>query len=85
VSHPSQWDFILPPGQTTIDFPDLPAPLDATLPAPDDNLTSGNTRVFDIPTIPSYDMLRALPAADLLCLECGVRANDFQRVVFSTM
>jgi hypothetical protein len=85
VSHPSQWDFILPPGQTTIDFPDLPAPLDATLPAPDDNLTSSNTRVFDIPTIPSYDMLRTLPAADLLCLECGVRANDFQRVVFSTM
>jgi hypothetical protein len=85
VSHPSQWDFILPPGQTTIDFPDLPAPLDANLPASEDTLTSSNTRVFDIPTIPSYDMLRTLPAADLLCLECGVRANDFQRVVFSTM
>jgi hypothetical protein len=85
TGHPSQWDFILPPGQTTIDFPALPAPLADSLPASDDTLTSSNTRVFDIPSIPSYDMLRTLPAADLLCLECGVRANDFQRVVFSTM
>lgn len=84
VFHPSQWDFILPPGVTSLTFPALPAPLDGVLPAPQDT-GSASTRVFDIPSITSYDMLRALPSGNIMCLECSVRAGDFQRVVFTQL
>lgn len=84
VSHPSQWDIILPPGVTSLSFPALPAPLDALLPAPQDS-AGASTRVFDIPSITSYDMLRAQPSGNIMCLDCSVRGGDFQRVVFTQL
>ncbi|HEX7941351.1 MAG TPA: hypothetical protein VF488_06075, partial [Gemmatimonadaceae bacterium] len=82
--HPSQWDIILPPGVTSLTFPALPAPLNTVLPAPQDS-SSAFTRVFDIPSITSYDMLRAQPSGNIMCLDCSVRAGDFQRVVFTQL
>ena len=84
VSHPSQWDIILPPGVTSLTFPALPAPLDSVLPAPQDTATA-STRVFDIPSLTGYDMLRAQPSGNIMCLDCSVRAGDFQRVVFTQL
>lgn len=84
VSHPSQWDIILPPGVTSLTFPALPTPLDTVLPAPQDG-AGAFTRVFDIPSITSYDMLRAQPSGNVMCLDCSVRGGDFQRVVFTQL
>jgi hypothetical protein len=79
---PSQWDIIMPPGQASFAFPTFPAPLSDSEPAANDTL-SASTRVFDIPSVPSYDMLRATPSANVMCLECSVRTGDFRRVVYT--
>jgi hypothetical protein len=84
MSHDSQWDFILPPGQTSITFPTLPSQFSDIQPLPDDLLFASN-RVFDIPSVTGYDMLRTLPSAKLMCLECSVRTGDFQRIVFTQL
>lgn len=80
TGHPHQWDFILPPGTTSIDFPALPAQFNDTLPQPQDGMST-SVRVFDISSITGYDMLRTVPSANIMCLTCSVAAGDFQRVV----
>ena len=82
--HPSQWDIILPPGQTSVTFPTLPSPLSDHQPSPEDDM-SAFTTVFDISSIMDYDMLRKQPSANLMCLDCTVRAGEFQRVVFTKL
>jgi hypothetical protein len=84
IKHPSQWDVIAPPGQTSFAFPALPAALADTQPAGADPLTA-TTRVFEIPSIASHDELRALPSANLMCLECAVRTHDVARVVYTEL
>jgi hypothetical protein len=79
---PSQWDIIMPPGQASFAFPTFPAPLSDSEPAANDTL-SASTRVFDIPSVTGYDMLRATPSANVMCLECSVRTGDFRRVVYT--
>jgi hypothetical protein len=80
VGHPSQWHFILPPEQTEIEFPILPSQFNDNLPFPQDSM-SGSIRVFNISTVTGYDMLRTVPSRNLMCLECALRAGDFQHVV----
>jgi hypothetical protein len=82
--HRSQWDIILPPGQTSITFPALPAALSDHQPSPEDGLGAFTT-VFDISSVTDYDMLRKQPSANIMCLDCAVRAGDFQRVVFTQL
>jgi hypothetical protein len=84
VLQSSQWDIIMPPGQMSVAFPALPAALADAAPASDDQLTA-STRVFDIPSVSSYDMLRAMSSANVMCLDCSVRSGDFQRVVFTQL
>ncbi|MDQ3369312.1 MAG: hypothetical protein M3680_28125 [Myxococcota bacterium] len=83
VNHPHAWHFILPPGQTSITFPKLPAAFEDHLPAPQDGLNALQLRLFDISTAANYDAVRALPSRNVMCLECGLRSGDFQRVVIS--
>lgn len=82
TSSQSSWYFILPPGQTALDLPTLPTQFNDNVPASQDSMFA-NLRAFDISTVMGYDMLRATPARNILCLECSVRAGDFQRVVLS--
>lgn len=82
VSHPSKWNIIIPPGQTSFDFPPMPPTLSDHQPAPVDSIF-GATTVFEIPSITNYDMLRTLPSANIICLSCAVESGDLQRVVLS--
>lgn len=82
VSHPSRWSVILPPGQTSFDFPPMPPGLSDHQPAGVDFL-SGTTTVFEIPSIAGYDMLRTVPSANIMCLTCAVESGDIQRVVLT--
>lgn len=82
TSHPHQWHFILPPDQTSITFPKLPAQFEDNLPFPQESL-SATLRVFDVSSATDYDMLRKLPSSTIMCLDCAVRAGDLQRVVFT--
>jgi hypothetical protein len=80
----SQWHIIVPPDQTSVVLPTLPAALSGSRPAPEDSL-SASTRVFEIPAVTGYDMLRAKPSASVMCLECAARSAEFQRVVFTQL
>jgi hypothetical protein len=82
VGHPHQWHFILPPDQTSITLPKLPALFSENVPSPQDSL-GVSLRVFDIASVSSYDMVRAMPSSTIMCLECAVRAGDLQRVVYT--
>jgi hypothetical protein len=82
VYHSSQWNVIMPPGQTSFDLPPMPPALSDHQPAPADFI-GGSTTVFEIPSIPSYDMLRTLRSANIMCLACAVRAGDIQRAVLT--
>lgn len=82
AASPSQWDVIMPPGQTSFAFPMFPVPLGDNQPAASDTLNA-STRVFDIPSVTGYDMLRARSSADVMCLECSVRTGDLRRVVYT--
>lgn len=82
TSHPSQWDVIMPPGQTSFDIPPMPLALADHQPVESDFL-GGFMTVFDIPSVSGYDMLRTMSSANIMCLRCAVFAGDFQRVVFS--
>jgi hypothetical protein len=82
TSHPSQWDVIMPPGQTSLDIPPMPPALADHQPVENDFL-SGSMTVFDIASVSSYDMLRTLPSANIMCLRCTVFAGDFQHVALS--
>jgi hypothetical protein len=44
-----------------------------------------SNRVFEISSVTGYDLLRTLPSANIMCLECSVRTGDFQRVVFTQL
>lgn len=76
-----RWYLIVPPGVSAITLPDLPAPLNNVLPASEDFLSS-QVRLFDVPAT-GYDAVRALPSRNLMCIECAVRAGEFQRAVYS--
>lgn len=76
-----RWYLIVPPGVSSIALPDLPAPLNSLLP-PDDRFLGATVRLFDVPAT-GYDAVRALPSRNVMCIECAVRAGDFQRAVFS--
>jgi hypothetical protein len=82
TAHPHQWSFIVPPDQTELTFPKLPAQFSENVPAPQDNL-GVSLRVFDIGSVAGYDMVRALPSSTVMCLDCAVRAGDLQRVVYT--
>jgi hypothetical protein len=82
TSHPHQWHFIVPPDQTSIAFPRLPAQFTDNVPAPQDSM-GASIRIFDVSSVSGYDMLRTLPSSTIMCLECAVRAGDVQRVVFT--
>lgn len=82
----STWTFILPPGLTAFAFPRLPPPFAAGLPQPEDAYEV-QAHVIEIPAIPSYDALRAIPERSLLCPgslvpDCAVRSGELARVVF---
>jgi hypothetical protein len=80
--HPHQWNFILPPGQTSISYPALPSQFSDAMPLPEDS-TNATLRVFDISSVTSYDMVRTMPSRNIMCLDCAVNAGDLQRVVFT--
>jgi hypothetical protein len=79
---PYAWHFILPPGQTSITYPALPPPFDDAIPLSTE-VTNAAVRVFEIASVKGYDMVRAMPSADLMCLDCAVKAGDLQRVVIT--
>jgi hypothetical protein len=82
TNHPHQWHFILPPDQTSITFPALPAQFADNLPVPQNSMGAA-IRVFDLSSVSGYDMLRTLPSSTIMCLECAVRAGELQRIVFA--
>lgn len=79
TSHPFQWHVILPPGLMSVTLPTLPLP-HRGIPLPEDPLRAQIT-VFQIPSVTSDDMLRTIPSASIMCLDCAVRAGTFSRVV----
>lgn len=90
----SYWDFIVPPDQTTINLPKLPPPYDTMVPQDEDsidlefdqfNIFEEGVQLLELPSITSYDELRALPEAELVCPDCAVRNGTVQRVVRSQM
>jgi hypothetical protein len=86
MNHPSQWHFIMPPGQTSIVFPALPTQFIDNMPMAQDLLSPiPIIRLFDISTAADYDMVRKLPSSNIMCLECAVRAGELQRVVFTPL
>src|SRR5262249_25404368 len=83
---PSVWTFILPPQMTAFTFPTLPAQFAALLPGTDDNF-SAKAHIIEIPSVPNYDALRAIPESTLICPvslvpDCSLRNAVFQRVIF---
>ena len=83
---PFVWTFILPPQMTTFTFPKLPAQFAAYLPQPQDTFST-QAHVIEIPSVMSYDALRAIPEKSLICPgtfvpDCAVRNNEFQRVIY---
>lgn len=76
-----RWYLIVPPGVSSINLPDLPTPLNNVLPTTEDFLNA-QVRMFDLSTT-DYDAVRALPSRNVMCIECAVRAGEFQRAVFS--
>jgi hypothetical protein len=84
VPNASQWDILVPPGVSAVDFPALPAALADAGPAADDRIVA-TTRVFEIPSISGYATLRTMTSAHPMCLDCAVRTGDFPRVVFTQL
>ncbi|HEX2691039.1 MAG TPA: hypothetical protein VHN14_30705 [Kofleriaceae bacterium] len=82
TGHPHQWHFILPPGQTSISYPALPSQFSDIMPVPEAS-TSATIRLFDISSATGYDMVRAMPSRNIMCLDCAVNAGEIQRVVFT--
>ncbi len=58
IEHDYAWTVILPPGTTSFDF--SPA-LGASLPLDGGIVLTAGLLLIDVPTVPSYDALRALP------------------------
>jgi len=84
---PFSWTFILPPKMTTFTFPKLPAQFAAYLPQPQDTFSTV-AHVIEIPSIMTYDALRAIPEKSLICPgtfvpDCALRNNEFQRIIYS--
>lgn len=83
MNNSHQWHIIMPPGQTSIALPKLPAAFNDNLPASQDFI-NGQVRVFDISTVNGYDAVRTtVPSRNIMCVDCALRAGDFQRVVSS--
>ncbi len=83
---PFVWTFILPPQMTTFTFPKLPAQFAADLPQPQDGFNF-QAHIIEIPSVPSYDALRAIPEKSLICPgslvpDCALRNNEFPRIIF---
>jgi hypothetical protein len=81
--HPHTWHIMLPPEASNIALPKLPTPLMDHYPAAQDSFSTPRIRQIEIPTVTGYDAARALPSRNLMCVECAVRANDFQRAIVS--
>lgn len=82
----SHWTFVLPPKMTTFTFPALPADLASVLPPVDDPFIT-EAHLIEIPSVPDYDALRAIPEASVICPgslvpDCSLRSGEFTRVVF---
>lgn len=83
MNNQHQWHIIMPPGQTSIALPKLPAAFNDNLPASQDFI-NGQVRVFDISTVNGYDAVRTtVPSRNIMCVDCALRGGDFQRVVSS--
>jgi hypothetical protein len=84
---PSVWTFILPPGMTSFSFPALPSQFAGVYPDPNDNFEA-EAHIIEIPSVTSYDALRAVPESSLICPgslapDCSLRNAEFQRVIFN--
>lgn len=84
----SSWTFILPPKMTTFTFPKLPAQFAAQLPQPEDfvqfPIMAG---IIEIPSVPDYDALRAIPEKSLICPgslvpDCALHNGEFPRLIY---
>ncbi|MBA3405189.1 MAG: hypothetical protein H0U13_10995 [Gemmatimonadaceae bacterium] len=83
TNHPHQWNFIMPPGTTTMVFPKLPSQFADFMPHTQDFMNLNALRAIEIPTVTNYDAIRAMPAQSMLCVECAVRAGEIQRAITS--
>jgi len=66
--------------------PKLPDLYAALLPQPDDNFVF-EAHLIEIPTIPNYDPLRAIPESSLICPDTlvpdgAVRNAEFSRIIY---
>ena len=83
---PFAWTFILPPQMTTFTFPKLPAQFAADIPQPQDSF-GFQAHIIEIPSVSSYDALRAIPEKSLICPgsfvpDCALRNNEFPRIIY---
>jgi hypothetical protein len=79
----TNWHFILPPNSDSLTVPKLPAALAETAPTTDFGLFLQRVIAIEVPTISSYDMIRSMGTANVLCPDCAVRAGDIQRAIIS--
>jgi hypothetical protein len=75
-----QWHAILPPGQSSIAFPQLPAPLAEAGFSAQDNVNAA-VATFEVSTLDGYDAVRAQPSRNFMCIDCALRAGEFPRAV----
>lgn len=75
------WSFIVPPGQTAINFPKLPAAAAMYAPYPEDFVYMSYVRLFDIPELATYDDVRKLPESTIADLGSAVQLGLLERVI----
>lgn len=78
---PYTWTFIVPPDQTSLRLPALPAQFTASAPQPMVDSIGMLVRLIEIPTVNGYDAFRAIPERNITCPDCAVRTGEIPRVI----
>jgi len=81
MNTPYTWTFIVPPDQTSLKLPTLPAQFTASAPQPMIDNIGMRVRLIEIPTVDGYDALRAIPERNTTCPDCAVRTGEIPRAI----
>jgi hypothetical protein len=77
------WHFMLPPDAQVVSLPKLPAQFAEVAPSLELGMFVNRLTTIDVPTITSYDAIRAMGTGVTFCPECAVRVGEIQRVIIS--
>lgn len=79
----AEWHIVMPPNTQSVDLPKLPPEFDDLQPTLELGFGLDRLVAIEVPSVSSYDELRAMSFGFVICPECAIRANEVPRVITS--